>query len=100
MRTYYVYMLLCFDGTYYVGVTNNVDRRFWEHCEGINPECYTYTRRPLFLKYSGEFRYIDGAINFEKKLKSWSHAKKRAFAEGRWDVYRKVSKGKQVRPRT
>lgn len=28
MKLYYVYAIRCFDGTFYVGVTNDVDRRF------------------------------------------------------------------------
>ena len=31
MKSYYVYVIQCFDGTYYVGVTNDVKRRFFEH---------------------------------------------------------------------
>jgi len=74
-------MLRCFDGTFYVGVTNDVDRRFYEHCYGDEKDSYTYSRRPLRLEYVGEFEDIQEAIAFEKKLKSWRHAKKRTFAE-------------------
>ena len=81
MRSYYVYMLRCFDGTFYVGVTNDVDRRYHEHCFGDKKDSYTYTRRPLRLIYVGEFQTPDEAIAFEKKLKGWTHAKKRIFAE-------------------
>ncbi|MBV8355213.1 MAG: GIY-YIG nuclease family protein, partial [Candidatus Eremiobacteraeota bacterium] len=91
MKTYYVYMLLCFDGTYYVGVTNNVDRRFWEHCEGIDPECYTYNRRPLKVVWVGPTNSILDAIAYEKVVKDWSRKKKRALIEGRWDDIRRYS---------
>jgi putative endonuclease len=74
-------MLRCFDGTFYVGVTNDVDRRFGEHSIGTDKESYTYFRRPLRLVYVGEFQRPNEAIAFEKKLKGWTHAKKRAFAE-------------------
>jgi putative endonuclease len=93
MRTYYVYMLQCFDGTFYVGVTNNFDRRFYEHSEGIDEGCYTFTRRPLIVAYVGEFDRINEAINFEKKLKSWSHKKKRAFAQREWANLTRYSRG-------
>jgi putative endonuclease len=93
MRTYFVYMLRCFDGTFYVGVTNNVERRFMEHCEGVDEGCYTFTRRPLIVEYVGDFDRINDAIDFEKKLKSWSHKKKRAFAQKKWNDLRRFSFG-------
>lgn len=30
--------------TYYIGVTNNPDRRLLEHNSGMHPESYTYSR--------------------------------------------------------
>ncbi len=77
-------MLRCFDGSFYVGVTNDVERRFAQHCYGENPSNYTYSRRPLKLVYVGEFSEVTEAIAFEKKLKSWTHNKKRAFADRDW----------------
>jgi putative endonuclease len=29
----YIYILQCFDGSYYTGSTNDLDRRLWEHQE-------------------------------------------------------------------
>jgi putative endonuclease len=81
MRTYYVYMLRCVDGTFYTGMTNDIERRSAEHTSGANPGSYTYTRRPLHLVYVGEFDRPADAIAFEKRLKRFSHRKKRIFAE-------------------
>ncbi len=81
MRTDYVYMLFCFDGTYYTGVTSDMDKRYYQHCYGDKKDSYTYSRRPLRLAWVGESHDINEAIAFEKKLKSWTHAKKRAFIE-------------------
>ena len=44
---FWVYILICSDGSYYVGVTNNLSRRMHEHESGIYPNSYTSTRRPL-----------------------------------------------------
>jgi putative endonuclease len=93
MKGYFVYMLRCFDGTFYVGVTNNVDRRVAEHRLGIHPECYTYSRRPLLLVSVNEFAWIHEAIAFEKQLKRWSHRKKRAFAEKSWGELKRFARG-------
>jgi putative endonuclease len=93
MWVYYVYMLRCFDGTFYTGVTNDVVRRYEEHCSGSNQRCYTYTRRPLRLVYAEEFRYVNDAIAWEKRLKVWTHKKKRAFAEQDWPLLKRLSAG-------
>lgn len=42
----WIYVLLCADGTYYVGVSGNPDRRLQEHNDGHGAE-YTKTRRPV-----------------------------------------------------
>ncbi|MGB6062636.1 MAG: GIY-YIG nuclease family protein [Candidatus Aquilonibacter sp.] len=94
MKCYYVYILRCFDGTFYVGVTNDIERRVNEHSFGIDPHCYTYDRRPLQLAHVSEFHWVDQAIAFEKKLKSWSHRKKRAFVEGDWKALKRYGHGR------
>jgi len=83
--------LLClyaplFDGTFYTGITNNIERRFAEHCDGYDPTSYTHSRRPLRLVYAGEFQRPLDAIDFEKQLKGWSHKKTRAFADKQWPL--------------
>jgi putative endonuclease len=97
---YYVYILRCFDGSFYVGVTNNIDRRFAEHNDGLNPTCYTYLRRPLILAHVSEFSSPSDAIDFEKRLKRWSHRKKRAFADGDWQALKAYFRGRERVPRS
>lgn len=74
-------MVECSDESYYTGVTNDVDRRVWEHNEGIDPESYTYSRRPVKLVYSEYYQYVYDAIGREKQIKRWSRAKKKALIE-------------------
>ena len=74
MYTYFTYILLCSDGTYYTGVTNNVERRFQEHVDGISPRSYTAARRPLKLVYVELFQWIRDAIAREKQIKEWHRA--------------------------
>ena len=83
-HAYYVYMLLCDDGSYYTGVTNDPDRRAAEHNAGEDPHCYTFTRRPVRLVYTTDFHEVDEAIAFEKRLKGWSRKKKAALIRGDW----------------
>ncbi|MEZ4786462.1 MAG: GIY-YIG nuclease family protein [Flavobacterium haoranii] len=92
MQTSYVYILKCSDGTYYTGVTENVYKRFDEHQEGIYFGSYTFYRRPVQLVYYSSFTNIEIAIEFEKKIKKWSQAKKEALIEGRYNDLPNLSK--------
>lgn len=81
MKLYYVYIILCADNTFYIGITNNIDRRWKEHKYGLNKNSYTYDRRPLKLEFYQEFLNVEQAIYFEKKIKKWSHSKKQALID-------------------
>ena len=78
----WVYILECADGTYYVGSTNNLERRLWEHQEGLGA-AYTRHRRPVRLTWSADFERVDEAFAFEKRVQGWSRPKRRALIEGR-----------------
>jgi putative endonuclease len=92
--TYYVYIVECSDGSFYTGVTNNLDRRVWEHNEGIDPESYTSKKRPVILRYSERFENPDKAIAREKQLKGWSRKKKEALIQENWDLLQELSKSR------
>ena len=68
-HNYSVYILECSDGSYYIGVTNDLDRRLWEHNTGFDIGCYTYSKRPVKLKYYETTNDIKQAILREKQLK-------------------------------
>ena len=94
MKTMYVYILLCSDGTYYTGMTNNIERRITERNKGINHGCYTFNRRPVILKYHVLCNSPKQAIELEKKLKKWSSKKKKALIDGRFELLHEFSKCK------
>ncbi|MEO5946878.1 MAG: GIY-YIG nuclease family protein [Chitinophagaceae bacterium] len=73
---YYVYIIVCKDDSFYIGLTNDLIKRFEEHCEGIYETCYTFKRRPLALAYYETIPFLQDAINREKQLKGWTRAKK------------------------
>lgn len=54
----------------YVGITNNLERRVWEHNQN-NPGQYTTRYQVRKLVYYEVFKYVDKAIMREKKLKKW-----------------------------
>lgn len=79
MKSYYVYILKCSDGSYYTGVTNNLERRLAEHQSGAVPGSYTHVRRPVDLVFYEEFNEVNNAILMEKRIKGWSRKKKEAL---------------------
>ena len=52
----------------YVGLTNNLDRRLFEHNQGYNKKTKTY--KPFKLIYSKKFNSREEARKHEKYLKS------------------------------
>ena len=92
MRFYYVYIIECNDGSYYTGLTNNLDERFAQHQSGYVVSCYTFKRRPLKLAYSVQLNDVNQAIALEKQIKGWSRKKKEAFINEEWNALKKLSK--------
>jgi putative endonuclease len=92
VHSYYVYILLCADGFYYTGITSNIERRLDEHNMGSDPSCYTFSRRPITLKYTEHFQYVNDAIRREKQIKGWSRKKKQALIDGDYDVLIRLAK--------
>ena len=98
MREYFVYMLLCADGSFYVGVTNDPERRLWEHNAGIDEGSYTHERRPVKLVYcSAPCDAVLAAIAWEKQLKGWSRAKKRALLKSDWQGIHQIVRAERKR---
>jgi len=92
MKFYYVYILKCNDGSYYTGVTNNIEKRFTEHNNDNSTTSYTYKRRPVELVYSQQFNDIKQAIELEKQIKGWSRRKKEALINEDWEKLKLYSK--------
>lgn len=92
MNRYYVYIVRCNDGSYYTGVTNDIERRINEHNNDDSGISYTSTRRPVELVFFEEFNDIMQAIELEKQIKGWSRKKKEAFISQNWDELRILSK--------
>ncbi len=68
---YFVYILASKrDGVLYIGVTNDLPRRVWEHKEGL-VEGFSKQYYVERLVYFEEFQYIDKAIAREKVMKRW-----------------------------
>ena len=74
MKSYFVYILASArNGTLYIGVTNNLERRMYEHSHHLQPgftDMYNVTR----LVYFEETSSGEVAIAREKQLKNWRRA--------------------------
>ena len=90
-QVYFVYILLCSDGSYYTGLTDDLDQRYFHHQIGEYPTCYTYKRRPVTLKYFETIALLDDAIKREEQIKKWSRAKKKALIEANVDKLRALA---------
>ena len=90
-----VYILECSDKSYYTGVTNNLERRLLKHQSGEIKTSYTYSRRPIILKWYSEDMDPDQAIELEKQIKGWRKSKKEALINGDWkEIIRLAAKRK------
>ena len=75
-RQYFVYIMARKPyGTLYVGVTNNIGRRAYEHREGLI-DGFTKTYGVKTLVYFEVFPTAMDAIRREKRIKKWPRAYK------------------------
>lgn len=70
---WYLYILLCKDGSFYTGVTNNLEKRFSEHKNGKGGH-YTRSHKPQKIIYSEQLPTHSEALKREFEIKSWSRA--------------------------
>lgn len=71
MHTYYVYILASKrNGTIYVGVTNNLQKRIYEHKNDL-VDGFTKKYKVHSLVYFESTQDVESAIRREKQLKSW-----------------------------
>ncbi len=75
---YYVYMLLCSDTSYYIGSTNDLEKRIKTHNDGQGAK-YTRSRRPVRLVYHETYPGKSEALRRERELKGWKRTKKHAL---------------------
>lgn len=79
---YFVYIVGNFRPTLYIGVTNNLIRRIYEHREGMI-KGFTKAYGLDKLLYFEEFNSIEEAIKREKQLKHWNREWKLDLIKGK-----------------
>lgn len=78
MTEWFVYILVCADGTLYTGITTDPERRVGAHNAG-GASKYTAARRPVELKYLESARDRSEASKRESAIKKMSRAEKIAL---------------------
>ena len=89
--SFYVYIIRCADGSYYVGHTDNLERRLAAHQTG-DIAGYSRSRRPVQLVFHEDFPSRQDAFLRERQLKGWSRRKKEALIRRNWEGLRRLSR--------
>jgi putative endonuclease len=88
----WLYILLCSNGSYYIGTTRgSLDRQLAEHQAGTFGG-YTARRRPVTLVYHQHFQRITDAIEAERQVKGWRREKKEALISGDFELLPALSR--------
>ena len=81
MKDYYVYIMTNqYNNVMYIGITNDLKRRVYEHKTGYF-EGFTRKYNVHKLVYVENCHEVTDAIKREKQLKSWRREKKNALVE-------------------
>ncbi|MFA7301598.1 MAG: GIY-YIG nuclease family protein [Candidatus Shapirobacteria bacterium] len=87
---WYVYILFCDQKIYYVGSTNNVNRRLIEH--QAKQSNFTHKFSDIKLVYSEKLESKEKALARETQIKGWTSAKKKAIIDGDLELLRELCK--------
>ncbi len=74
-----VYIVKCSDGTFYTGITTDIDRRIKEHNGSKKGAKYTRSRRPVSLITKCFVKDRSAALRLESKIKSLKREQKVAY---------------------
>ncbi|WP_296254769.1 GIY-YIG nuclease family protein [uncultured Ezakiella sp.] len=75
MNNYYVYILECKDGSFYCGITTDLQRRLNQHNNGTASKC-TRARLPVKMVYHEDNHNKSTALKREAQIKKLTHKQK------------------------
>ena len=93
MRQYYVYIMTNRSKTLYTGVTNDIERRVYEHKQK-QIDGFTKKYNLTMLVYYESTDDVRSAIRREKQIKGWLRSKKIALIESMNPLWRDLSNGR------
>ncbi|WP_118856898.1 GIY-YIG nuclease family protein [Sphingomonas mesophila] len=91
--SFWAYMLHCNAGRFYVGHTDDLERRIAQHERGALPG-FTRNYLPVELVRSQEFTTRAEAKEAERQIKGWRRDKKLALIRNDWDAISRLAKSK------
>lgn len=93
MERAFTYILRCGNGEYYVGSTEDIEKRIRQHKTGKGGH-FTRLHLPIELVYTEEYPTLSQAFKRERQLHGWSRAKKEALIAGNIALLKELSKSK------
>jgi putative endonuclease len=91
MKQYYIYLMASFKQILYVGVTNDLARRIYQHKTKTHPDSFTARYNIDRLVYFETFGDVRDAIAREKEIKGWRRSKKVALIESQNPTWKDLS---------
>lgn len=95
MKSYYVYLLECSDGTLYCGYTDDLDKRVKIHNSGRGAK-YTRGRIPVRTVYYEELSDKSAALKREAEIKKMSRKEKEKLIDGAITLYNVKKEGERL----
>ncbi len=89
-------MVHCADQTFYVGHSDDLERRIAQH-EAGDGAGYTQPRLPIKLVWYESFASRREALEAERKVKGWSKAKKLALIRGDWAMIKSLARNSEAK---
>ena len=83
-KPWFVYLLLCDEKTFYVGITTDVKNRLYLH--KTKQSFFTKKFSQIKIVYCEKYTTEKDAVNREKQLKGWSRAKKQMLIDGKLGI--------------
>ena len=90
MKKYFVYIMTNRSRTLYTGITNDLERRVYEHRKKLVPG-FTMKYNTTQLVHWEETKDVQEAISRETQIKGWTRAKKIALIESNNPDWRDLS---------
>lgn len=95
MKPFFLYILKCNDESYYIGHTDNLEKRISEHKLSFFKSAYASKRLPFEVAHVQMFTTRYEALAAERKIKKWNRKKKAAYIEGDWELLALLAKRKK-----
>ena len=89
LKKWFVYILECGDGSFYTGISKNIEKRFEYHRQG-NGSYHVKVLKPKQITWKEEHCDISSARKREIQLKRWTRRKKLALISGNFALLKKL----------